>query len=315
MTGPNARILVTGASGFVGGHLLKGLAETQPDAAVLALGGPSPTGQGLDLLDAEAVRGAVSGFAPTDVVHLAAASSVAQTADAPLAAWDTNVVGLRNLAAALIELASPARLIFPSSAEVYGRAFLAGPCSEDTPPAPASSYGRTKLAGELLLRDLAGPRLQVVALRLFNHTGAGQDTRFVVPSFAVQIANLERGPQGGAIRVGNLDAQRDFTHVADVIDAYLAVLRSNRREPAFSLYNVGSGTPRSIRSILDALMAMSTADIAVTLDPDRLRPAEITIAEGIFSRFETDYDWRPTRPFDSALSAVLNDQRAKLLEV
>lgn len=313
MTGSNSRILVTGASGFVGYHLMERLSAALPDAVVLHLHGPHHGNEWVDLLDAPAVRKAVTTFAPTDVVHLAAASSVAQTADAPLTAWDTNVVGLRNLAAALMELASPARLIFPSSSEIYGRAFLSGPCSEDTPPEPASSYGRTKLAGEFLLRDLAGPRLEVMALRLFNHTGARQDTRFVVPSFAAQIATLERQSQGGAIRVGNLDAQRDFTHVADVIDAYLAVLRSPRTGPAFSLYNVGSGSLRSIRSILDALLAMSTADITVTLDPARLRPAEITTAEGIFSRFETDYGWRPTRPFDSALAAVLNDQRAKVL--
>lgn len=312
MTGQSDRILVTGASGFVGRHLIRRLTDALPGATLLAVGGPNEGGVRLDLLDAPAVEALVLDFAPTVVVHLAAASSVAQTADAPLTAWDVNVVGLRNLAVALVRLPSPVRLVFPSSAEVYGRAFLAGPCDEDTPPQPVSGYGRTKLAGEFLLRDLAGPGLQVVALRLFNHTGPGQDTRFVVPGFADQIARLERTSGGGAIRVGNLDARRDFTHVADIIDAYLAVLRAPPGAPAFALYNVGSGAPRSIRSVLDVLLALSFGEITAEVDPDRLRPSEIPVAQGLFSRFATDYGWRPTHPFETALAAVLDDRRARL---
>ncbi len=289
MTGQSDRILVTGASGFVGRHLIRRLTDALPGATLLAVGGPNEGGVRLDLLDAPAVEALVLDFAPTVVVHLAAASSVAQTADAPLTAWDVNVVGLRNLAVALVRLPSPVRLVFPSSAEVYGRAFLAGPCD-----------------------DLAGPGLQVVALRLFNHTGPGQDTRFVVPGFADQIARLERTSGGGAIRVGNLDARRDFTHVADIIDAYLAVLRAPPGAPAFALYNVGSGAPRSIRSVLDVLLALSFGEITAEVDPDRLRPSEIPVAQGLFSRFATDYGWRPTHPFETALAAVLDDRRARL---
>jgi GDP-4-dehydro-6-deoxy-D-mannose reductase len=204
------------------------------------------------------------------------------------------------------------RLIFASSAEVYGRAFLDGACDEETPPQPVSSYGRTKLAGEFLLRDLAGPALEVVTLRLFNHTGRGQDTRFVVPGFAEQIAHLERIKGDGTLRVGNLASQRDFSHVEDVIDAYLTVLGAPRRESDFSLYNVGSGMPRSIQSVLDALLGLSRKKIAIELDPARFRPSEIPVAQGLFSRFTTDYGWRPTRGFETALIAVLEDRRARL---
>lgn len=303
------RILITGASGFVGGHLSRRLAEDAADSQVLALGGPDAPGGGLDLLDANAVARAVSDFRPTAVVHLAAASSVAQSADSPQTTWDINLFGLRNLATALRALGEPVRLIFPSSSEVYGRAFLGGPCDEDTPPQPASTYGRSKLAGEYMLRDFAGSGLEVVALRLFNHTGPGQDLRFVVPGFADQIACLEQDPAGGAIRVGNLDAQRDFSSIDDIIDAYLAVLAGGPRKAAFTVYNVGSGETRTIRSILDDLMALSSASISVDIDPNRLRPSEISVAEGLFSRFASDYGWRAQRPFGAVLKAVLEDRR------
>ncbi len=262
------RLLITGATGFVGAHLTAAVGEA---FEVLALGGPGGNGQGLDVLDADAVDAAVRSFAPDAIVHLAAASSVAQAGKDPVATWDINLLGARNVAVAARALRRPVKLIFPSSAEVYGRAFLDGPRAETDRPDPASSYGRSKLAAEGLLQDLADDHLQVVALRLFNHTGPGQDVRFVVPSFAEQIARLERQDLGAPIRVGNLEAQRDFSAISDIVEAYLAVLRGH---------------------------------------PDRLRPSDIPVAQGLFSRFMTDYGWRPNTPFDVVLDAVLQERRA-----
>ena len=305
----SGRILITGSSGFVGTHLTRRLAAIAPRVTVLGLGGPDAPGGGLDLLDAAAVAEAVAGFAPTDVVHLAAASSVAQAGSNPQITWDINLIGLRNLVAALRTTGRATRLIFPSSSEVYGRAFLNGPCDEDTPPQPGSVYGRSKLAGEMMLRDMADEDLKVVILRLFNHTGPGQDRRFVVPGFADQIARLESGAATGSIRVGNLDAERDFSGIDDIIDAYVTVLEQPGADEVLSLYNVGSGQTRTIRSILDDLRALSALSIPIEIDQRRLRPSEITVAKGLFSRFSTDYGWRATRPFDAVLQAVLDDRR------
>lgn len=306
------RILLTGASGFVGRRLAPRLATRGETQAILPLGGPDlPAGQALDILDAGAVERAVLDFAPTDIIHLAAASSVAGTNSAPEIAWDVNLVGVRNLALAARRLETPARFLFASTGEIYGRSFLDGPCSEDTPPQPVSTYARTKLAAEHLLEDLSGDRLKTTVLRLFNHTGPGQDTRFVVPAFAAQIAAIEAGQTGPeSVRVGNLDARRDFSDVDDILAAYEAVVMDKSDGPAFSRYNVGSGQVRTIRSILDRLIELSGRPVQVVLDPARLRPSEIAVASGVFDRFRQRYDWSSSIPFEQTLAAVLNDQRA-----
>lgn len=309
------RILVSGGSGFVGRRVVRRLLDDPASHQVLAVGGPDITTDGLviDLLDAEQVNPVVAEFGPTDILHLAAASSVAGASQAPEIAWDVNLVGTRNLALAARRLGQPVHFIFASTAEVYGRAFLDGPCSEETPPQPVSTYARTKLAAEHLLEDFADDHLAVTTLRLFNHTGAGQDTRFVVPSFASQIAAVEAGGSPDAvIQVGNLDARRDFSDVDDIVGAYLAVIARGapKRATKATCYNVGSGTIRTIRSILDMLVARARTPVSVSLDPARLRAAEITEARGVFTRFETDYAWRASTPFEETIESVLLDQRA-----
>jgi GDP-4-dehydro-6-deoxy-D-mannose reductase len=314
--GASSRIIVTGASGFVGRKLTSRLASQWPEACVIPVHSrPGNAGStSLDLADFEATLDLVEACQPTAIVHLAALSSVGATTNSAAEIWRSNVEGTRALATAALTLKHDVRFIFASSGEVYGTAFNNGPCREDSALAPASPYARTKAACEYLLADLSSAQFSVVALRLFNHSGVGQDDRFVVPSLAGQIARVEREGRDGQIEVGNLDACRDFTDVEDVIDAYLKVIRHDNLPSHFSVFNVGSGHTRSIQSVLEALIRHAIVDIEPVQSPSRMRPIEVRVAEGVFDRFRETYGWVPTRDFDNTIAQILDDQRVRLRE-
>lgn len=305
--GAGRRVLVTGAAGFVGSRLMRRLEQTS--ATVMGLVGPNGSGDpaSVDLTDAPALARVVADFRPTTVVHLAAMSSVGDGSVTPDAVWKVNFDGSRALADAMRALPGPARLIFASSAEVYGRHFNAGPRDETSALAPASPYARTKAACEYLLADMAGPTLPVVVLRLFNHTGPGQDERFVAPSFAAQIARAIRDG-GEEIMVGNLDAVRDFSDVNDVIEAYMAVIEDEAPTTAFEIYNVGSGRPVAVRDLLEALVDGSGHKIRAVPHPDRMRPSDIPRAEGVFDKFHDRYGWSAATPLATTAAALLKHE-------
>lgn len=306
------RILITGAGGFVGRHLVGRLKDSS-NVELLAVGSTERGHDivGLDIRDEAATQLIVEQFAPDYVVHLAASSSVAEAESAGAETWSINFDGTRSVVTAMKRLAKPTHLVFASSSEVYGRAFLDGPCSENTPPQPQSTYARSKYAAELMLKDFATPDCRVTVLRLFNHTGAGQDLRFVVPAFAAQIAEIELGHGVMQMQVGNLEAERDFSDIADVIDAYTSVLIKNSVEDVYTIYNVGSGHTRSIRSLLEQMLSLSPAAITPLLDPARLRPSDIPRAAGSFYAMQKTFGWSAHRDISDTLKSVLDEQRAK----
>jgi len=307
------RILVTGAGGFVGPHLITELTHLFGNDAEVVSAPRKPDRSSntadaapLDVTDEEAVDRLIGSLAPTHVIHLAAVSSPSQASADFRAAWMVNTLGVLNVANAILRSAPRCSLIFAGSGLVYGDTAKCGrPMDETALLAPNGDYAATKAAADLALGALAGRGLRSVRLRPFNHTGPGQTEAFVVPSFAAQIARIEAGLHPPVMRVGNLDATRDFLDVRDVTSAYaLAVLKSSNLDPGVVL-NVASGAPRTIRSVLDELLALSRARITVEVDPSRMRPSDTPLYVGNAQAARRLLGWAPRRSFSATLADVL----------
>jgi GDP-4-dehydro-6-deoxy-D-mannose reductase len=182
---------------------------------------------------------------------------------------------------------------------------------EDAPPQPASVYGKTKREAEEAVLGLASRGLRAVVFRPFNHTGPGQATDYVVPRFAMQIAEIERGLKTG-MTVGNLDARRDMLDVRDVTEAYAAACVAAFPPPTPGIVNIASGNAHRIGDLLERLRGMARAPIEVSLDPALLRLSDIPAAAGDATRAREWLGWAPRIDIDTTLAAVLDDCRARV---
>jgi GDP-4-dehydro-6-deoxy-D-mannose reductase len=316
------RILITGATGFVGTHLLRQLEGILPrEDKILATGRRATLGweegraayHQIDLNDHDAVQHLIKTFRPTHTVHLAALSSVHQALGTPAETWRTNVCGTLNLAEALASHTADGNLIFISTSEVYGRSFAGGERINETAPlAPANPYARSKAAAEGAALD-ASLHHRVVVLRAFNHTGPGQDERFVVASFAAQIARIELGLAEPVLRVGDLSAERDFLDVEDVTRAYAAIILHSERLPPRSIFNIASGVPRKIAGIVEHFTQKARCAFSVEVDEARKRPSEIPRALGSADAIRKAIGWQPEIPWETTLERVLDDWRTRLV--
>lgn len=310
------RILFTGATGFVGHYLAPAIGAAFPDARRLVLRrhGDAVTREGwetidVDILDSGAIEAAIAAFRPDLVLHLAAQASVGDSAGAAEATWRVNFDGALNLAAACSRHTPKTTLFFVSSSEVYGWSFRDGAAREDTPLRPVSVYAKSKAAAETMLADVLTPQARLIIVRPFNHTGPLQDERFVLPSFAAQIAAIEADRHNPRLEVGNLDAARDFLDVRDVCAAYLALLRKAPDLPARNVFNVGSGKAHTIRALLDILCALSPRKLEIAVDPKRLRESDIPIAVGASDRLAAATGWAPKFPIEATLRGLLDHWR------
>jgi GDP-4-dehydro-6-deoxy-D-mannose reductase len=296
------RILVTGASGFVGRHLLPALRAAYPAAEMFDAQ--------FDVTDRTAVHNAVRNARPDACIHLAAVSAVADARRDPDHAWRVNLHGTLELARAVMEHAPDCRLLFASTSEIYGQSFRSGrPLDETALPAPMNAYAATKAAADVALGAMANDGLHVVRLRPFNHSGPGQSEAFVLPAFARQIARIEAGLQAPPLRVGGLDSMRDFLDVRDVCNAYAACLRAEWTPG--TILNIASGVPRRIGDVLDALLALAGLRTEVAIDTKRLRGTEIKSASGDASRARQLLGWAPSIPWTQTLADVLADWRRR----
>jgi nucleoside-diphosphate-sugar epimerase len=309
---PPRRILLTGAAGFVAGHLVPRLRAAFPDAELTLSGLGDIT---LDITDADAVHALVREVRPDGCVHLAAVSTVSAARHDPGHAWRVNLHGSLALAAALLEHSANCVLLYVSSGEIYGRSFRAGIALDETAaPAPMNAYAATKAAADLALGAMVGEGLRVIRLRPFNHTGPGQSADFAVPAFARQVARIEAGLQTPAMHVGALDPRRDFLDVRDVCAAYVACLQRADAIAPGSIFNIASGTPRRIGDILQQLLDLAGVAVKVETGAALLRPSEIPFAAGDAAAARIALGWQPAIPWEQTLHEVLADWRRRVRE-
>lgn len=299
------RCLVTGASGFVGSHLVEHLLSQGDEVVGGIFGGgvplPCPT-VSLDVTALNDCRRVLAEVQPDAIYHLAGIASPPSVSQNISASLSVNVGGVHAVLTAAAELSHPPQVLVVSSGEVYGGAGSPGiPISEEAPPAPWNDYALSKVMAEEVahLFQRRG-RVPVVIARPFNHTGPGQSDSFVVAAFARQLAAIRAEKQPPTLRVGNLAARRDFSDVRDVVRAYRLLVSSG----ATGIFNVASGRSIAIREVLDLLVLSSGLSIRVEQDPSRMRPAEIAEVVGSFDKLHAATGWCPTIPIEDTIRSV-----------
>ncbi|MEY3731531.1 MAG: hypothetical protein RLZZ57_2287 [Pseudomonadota bacterium] len=312
------RILVTGASGFVGGHLHTALRAAFPDTCLIAaVRGEALLGWDetvvIDLLDPASCMTALQTTKPDAVVHLAALAEVAASFRDPFLTWRTNLFGTLALGNATLAAAPDALFVFASSAEVYGLSFQSGhPLAEDALLRPANPYAASKAAADIAVGEMALRGLRAVRVRPFNHTGAGQTEAFVVSAFARQVALIAAGRQEPIMRVGALDRWRDFLDVADVCAGYVAALRHADRLVPGTVFNLANGAPKHVASILADLIRLGGIAPCIEQEPALLRPTDVTRTEGDAAAARAALGWVPQVPWETTLRTVLADWKARI---
>lgn len=262
------------------------------------------------LLDPVLVDHEIGLAEPDAVLHLAGQANVLQSFQDPEGTFAINTIGTLRLLQGLKRAGATPRIVAVSSGDVYGVAADGEmPLSERRLPRPLSPYGISKLAAEAIAYQWTKTeRMPVVIARPFNHVGAGQSDSFVLPAFARQIAEIKAGKRDPVILVGDIDTTRDFTHVADIVEAYFLLLEKG--EPG-EIYNVCSGIDHRIRDLLERMLEISGVMAEIRRDPARFRPAEQRVMRGDNAKI-TRLGWAPQRSIDDALKEILADWEKRI---
>ncbi len=305
------RALVTGGNGFVGTYLVTALQDRGHEVISAGHNGThiaDGSSLPLDLSDAENIAAILDIAQPDIIFHLAAQTFVPQSIEQTLPTYDVNVLGTARLLDGVRKARAATkrnpRILFTSSAEVYGQRSLEDfPLRETLAVRPSNPYAASKAAAEaIVLAEVKTFGLDALITRAFNHIGPGQDHRFVVASFAKQLAAIARGAEP-KLRVGNLSPQRDFLDVRDVVAAYLALAE---RAQAGEIYNVCSGKATSISEVLRLLITAAHIAVEVREDPPRMRAVDVPVFYGSNEKLKSLTGWDPKIPLLQSLRDVYN---------
>lgn len=313
------KALVTGITGFVGSHMAEFLLERNIEV-IGTVRQRSRMGHILhlqdqvqliecELRDPFSVDALIEGTKPDLIFHLAAQSFVPTSWNSPVDTIHNNVSGEVNIFEAVRRLGLDSKIQIACSSEEYGHVEPhETPIKETNPLRPLSPYAVSKVAQEFLgYQYMKSYGLNVVITRTFNHTGPRRGESFVTSNFAKQIAEIEKGLRPPIIHVGNLQAKRDFTDVRDVVRAYWLALEKGTMGES---YNIASGKCCTIEEMLKLLLSFSNIKIEVTEDPARLRPSDVEILLGDYSKFHEATGWEPLIPFETTMLDLLNYWRA-----
>lgn len=296
------KVLIFGASGFVGPYLAKEFEENGYEVVVTDIKETTAMPfRFADILDAGSVERVVRETSPDMIVNLAAISSVGQSWNIPQTTVSVNVIGALNILEAGRRLENSPKILFVGSSEEYEASDE--PISEKNPLNANNPYGISKSAQERfaeVYRERFG--MKIYCVRPFNHTGPGQSDSFVLPSFCKQVAEIEKSGKPGVIKVGNLSAKRDFSHVKDIVRAYRMILESDDCE---TVYNVGSGMAHGLDEMLDYILKFSRQEITVEIDPKRFRPVDTPIICCDNTLIREKLGWKPQLSVFDALREMV----------
>ena len=307
------RVLVTGGAGFVGQWLSRamlergwtvfaGTVDAAPPRTVLTdAEREAICWTQLDVTVDESIRRAVDLGQPDWVVHLAGIAFAPEANASPVRAFEINALGAMRLLGAL--QGSSARVLVVGSAEEYGAQDpSAYPISESAALRPLTPYAAAKAAQELIaLQIQRSTGLHVVCTRSFNHSGVGHGGRYLIPTLVRRVRELPR--TGGTLRIGNGDVIRDYSHVADVVEAYLLLLE--RGTPG-EVYNVCSGRGLRVREIAERVLKRSGVSAEISSDSALLRPIDVPILVGDNARLRAATGWKPTRTIDDIIDDLIH---------
>jgi GDP-4-dehydro-6-deoxy-D-mannose reductase len=319
------RALITGITGFAGSHLAEHLLAEHPDVEVFGTYRWRSRMDNIehlrkkvklleaDLRDSTSMVNALDRSRPDFIFHLAAQSFVPSSWTAPNETLTTNIAGQTNLFEAIRALRIDPVVQLACSSEEYGLVLPNEvPIKETNPLRPLSPYAVSKVAQDYLgYQYFQSYGLKAIRTRGFNHTGPRRGQVFVTSNFCSQVAAIELGLQEPVIRVGNIEAIRDFTDVRDMVRAYwLAV---NHGKPG-EVYNIATGHGIRISELLDRIIALASVEVKIEVDPERLRPSDVEILIGDSSKFRADTGWEPRIPFDQTLRDLLDYWRRTMAQ-
>ncbi|MCL6107177.1 MAG: GDP-mannose 4,6-dehydratase [Actinobacteria bacterium] len=315
------KVLITGITGFAGSHLARYLRSQGVEIAGIDLQLPAEPDEAevasltncCNLADTPALLEILKREAPGAIVHLAARAQVAGAWEDAAAIMEANIVCTQSLMQAVHEAAPGTRVLLISSSEVYGKvADGRMPITEEHPLRPDNPYSVSKAAQELIgLQYFYTFGAPVIIARPFNHIGPGQKGNFVVPAFAGQIAAIENGLREPVIRAGNLDSQRDFTDVRDIVRAYWLLLTEG--QPG-QVYNIASGRVHRIREILDKLIELARIKPRIENVPELMRPSDTPVVIGDATKLKSLGPWEASVPLADSLRDALDFWRRQSQE-